>query len=84
MIEGFAHQPPLSRLIHFTESTYDLQARRVVSQFSLETGSDDEGRTKEDTVLLLLYGLPRSGQIVLRRIDGRHDMAQPNPQAKAA
>jgi hypothetical protein len=33
-------------------------------------------------VLLLLYGLLRSGQIVLRRIDGGHDMAKLNPQAK--
>jgi putative transposase len=38
----------------------------------------------EDAVLLLLYGLLRSGQIVLRRIDGRPDMAKPNAQAKAA
>jgi putative transposase len=38
----------------------------------------------KDAVLLLLYGLLRSGQIVLRRIDGRHDMAKHNPQAKAA
>jgi len=38
----------------------------------------------EDAVLLLLYGLLRSGQIVLRRIDGRHDMTKHNPQAKAA
>jgi putative transposase len=38
----------------------------------------------EDAVLLLLYGLLRSGQIVLRRIDGRHDIAKRNPQAKAA
>ena len=38
----------------------------------------------EDAVLLLLYGLLRSGQIVLRRIDGRHDMAKLNPQVKAA
>ena len=30
----------------------------------------------EDAVLLLLYGLLRSGQIVLRRIDGRHDMVK--------
>jgi putative transposase len=38
----------------------------------------------EDAVLLLLYGLLRSGQIVLRRIDGRHDMPKPKPQVKAA
>jgi putative transposase len=38
----------------------------------------------EDVVLLLLYGLLRSGQIVLRRIDGRHDMVKPNLQTKAA
>lgn len=38
----------------------------------------------EDAVLLLLYGLLRSGQIMLRGIDGRHDMAKFNPKVKAA
>jgi transposase-like protein len=38
----------------------------------------------EDAVLLLLYGLRRSGQIVLHRIDGRHEMVKLNPQVKAA
>ncbi len=38
----------------------------------------------EDAVLLLLYGLLRSGQIVLRRIDGRNDMPKPESQLKAA
>ncbi len=38
----------------------------------------------EDSVLLLLYGLLRSGQIVLRRIDGRSDLPAPKPQLKAA
>jgi putative transposase len=38
----------------------------------------------EDSVLLLLYGLLRSGQIVLRRIDGRSDLPKPKPQLKAA
>lgn len=38
----------------------------------------------EDAVLLLLYGLLRSGQIVLRRIDGRGDMPKPKSQLKAA
>ncbi len=38
----------------------------------------------EDAVLLLLYGLLRSGQIVLRRIDGRNDMPKPRAQLKAA
>jgi len=38
----------------------------------------------EDAVLLLLYGLLRSGQIVLRRIDGRNDLPKPQPQLKAA
>ena len=38
----------------------------------------------EEAVLLLLYGLLRSGQIVLRRIDGRHDMVKLNPHVKAA
>jgi len=32
----------------------------------------------------LLYGLLRSGQIVLRRIDGRTDMPKPKTQLKAA
>jgi putative transposase len=38
----------------------------------------------EDAVLLLLYGLLRSGQIVLRRIDGRNDMPKPKTELKAA
>jgi putative transposase len=38
----------------------------------------------EDAVLLLLYGLLRSGQIVLRRIDGRDDLPKPQTQLKAA
>ena len=38
----------------------------------------------EDAVLLLLYGLLRSGQIVLRRIDGRNDLPKPKSQLKAA
>jgi putative transposase len=38
----------------------------------------------EDAVLLLLYGLLRSGQIVLRRIDGRNDLPKRKPQLKAA
>jgi putative transposase len=38
----------------------------------------------EDAVLLLLYGLLRSGQIVLRRIDGRNDMPKPKSHLKAA
>ena len=38
----------------------------------------------EDSVLLLLYGLLRSGQIVLRRIDGRNDLPKPKPELKAA
>jgi putative transposase len=38
----------------------------------------------EDAVLLLLYGLLRSGQIVLRRIDGRNDLTKPTSQLKAA
>ena len=38
----------------------------------------------EDAVLLLLYSLLRSGQIVLRRIDGRNDLPKPKTQLKAA
>ncbi len=38
----------------------------------------------EDAVLLLLYGVLRSGQIVLRRINGRSDMPKPKSQLKAA
>jgi putative transposase len=38
----------------------------------------------EDAVLLLLYGLLRSGQIVLRRIDGRTDLPKHKAQLKAA
>ena len=38
----------------------------------------------EDAVLLLLYGLLRSGQIVLRRIDGHIDMPKPKTPLQAA
>lgn len=38
----------------------------------------------EDAVLLLLYGLLRTGQIVLRRIDGSRDMQKSSTQARAA
>jgi hypothetical protein len=38
----------------------------------------------EDAVLLLLYGLLRSGQIVLRRIAGRNDLPKLKSQSKAA
>jgi hypothetical protein len=38
----------------------------------------------EDAVLLLLYGLLHSGQIVLRRIDGRNDLPKLRTQLKAA
>ena len=38
----------------------------------------------EDAVLLLLYGLLRSSQIMLRRIDGRDDRPKPKSQLKAA
>src|SRR6516164_5998126 len=38
----------------------------------------------EDAVLLLLYGLLRSGQIVLRGIHGRDDMPKPKSQLNAA
>lgn len=49
--------------------------RRTKTQASLPS---------EDAVLLLLYGLLRSGQIVLRRIDGRIDMPKPITPLKAA
>jgi transposase-like protein len=38
----------------------------------------------EDAVLFLLYGLLRSGQIVLRPIDGRNDLPKPRTPLKAA
>jgi transposase-like protein len=38
----------------------------------------------EDAVLLLLYGLLRTGQIVLRRIDGRDELPKRKTQLKAA
>jgi transposase-like protein len=38
----------------------------------------------EDALLLLLYGLLRSSQIVLRGIDGRIDMPKPKTPLKAA
>jgi putative transposase len=38
----------------------------------------------EDALLLLLYGLLRSDQIVLRRIDGRTDLPKPKTPLKTA
>jgi transposase-like protein len=38
----------------------------------------------EDAVLLLLYDLLRSGQLVLRRIDGRHELPKLKTQLQAA
>ena len=74
----FLEFPPLQwkarRTTNALERISEEFRRRTKTQASLPG---------EDAVLLLLYGLLRSGQIVLRRIDG-HDMAKPNPQAKAA
>jgi len=38
----------------------------------------------DEDAVLLLYGLLRSGQIVLRRIDGRTDMPKTETQLKIA
>ena len=75
----FLQFPPLQwkalRTTNALERINEEFRRRTKTQASLPG---------EDAMLLLLYGLLRSGQIVLRRIDGRHDMAKPNPQSKAA
>ncbi len=73
----FLQFPPLQwkalRTTNALERINEEFRRRTKTQASLPG---------EDAVLLLLYGLLRSGQIVLRRIDGRHDMAKPNLKGK--
>ena len=72
----------LFTFLQFPQSPW--QALRTTSALERING-EFRRRTKtqaslpdEDAMLLLLYGLLRSGQIVLRRIDGRDDMPNPN------
>jgi putative transposase len=78
-VGGFLQFPPLQckalRTTNALERINEEFRRRTKTQASLPG---------EDAVLLLLYGLLRSGLIVLRRIDGRHDMPKPKTQLKAA
>lgn len=75
----FLQFPPLQwkalRTTNALERINEEFRRRTKTQASLPG---------EDAVLLLLYGLLRSGQIVLRRIDGSNDLPKPKPQLKAA
>ena len=75
----FLQFPPLQwkalRTTNALERINEEFRRRTKTQASLPG---------EDAVLLLLYGLLRSGQIVLRRIDGRDDLPKPKTQLKAA
>ena len=75
----FLQFPPLQwkalRTTNALERINEEFRRRTKTQSSLPG---------EDAVLLLLYGLLRSGQIVLRRIDGRNTMLKPKTQLKAA
>lgn len=75
----FLQFPPLQwkalRTTNALERINEEFRRRTKTQSSLPG---------EDAVLLLLYGLLRSGQIVLRRIDGRDDLPKPKTQLKAA
>jgi len=75
----FLQFPPLQwkalRTTNALERINEEFRRRTKTQASLPG---------EDAVLLLLYGLLRSGQIVLRRIDGRNEMPKPKRELKAA
>lgn len=75
----FLQFPPLQwkalRTTNALERINEEFRRRTKTQASLPD---------EDAVLLLLYGLLRSGQIVLRRIDGRNLLPKPTTQLKAA
>jgi putative transposase len=75
----FLQFPPLQwkalRTTNALERINEEFRRRTKTQASLPG---------EDAVLLLLYGLLRSGQIMLRRIDGRDEMVKLNSQVKAA
>jgi putative transposase len=75
----FLQFPPLQwkalRTTNALERINEEFRRRTKTQSSLPG---------EDAVLLLLYGLLRSGQIGLRRIDGRDDLPKPKTQLKAA
>jgi putative transposase len=75
----FLQFPPLQwkalRTTNALERINEEFRRRTKTQASLPG---------EDAVLLLLYGLLRSGQIVLRRIDGREQMPRSRSQARAA
>lgn len=75
----FLQFPPLQwkalRTTNALERINEEFRRRTKTQASLPG---------EDAVLLLLYGLLRSGQIVLRRIDGKDDLPKPKTQLKAA
>jgi hypothetical protein len=64
----------------FLAATNDPISNRVPVLITLGVCADGG----EDAALLSLYGLLRSGQIVLRPIDGRHDMVKPKPEVKAA
>ena len=70
--------------LNLRESVSKPNVRSYATKVSLQRKRLRPSLPGEDAVLLLLYGLLRSGQIVLRRIDGRHDMAKLNPQVKAA
>jgi len=68
-VEGAAHHQRI-------QPYHEEFRRRTKTQASLPA---------EDAVLLLLYGLLRSGQLVLRGIDGRNDMPpSQKTQLKAA
>ena len=75
----YLHFPPLQwkalRTTNALERINEEFRRRTKTQASLPG---------EDAVLLLLYGLLRSGQIVLRRIDGRNLLPKTKTQLQAA
>ena len=74
-----------------TTITFRRATARFLSNALERINEEFRRRTKtraslpdEDAVLLLLYGLLRSGQIVLRRIDGRNDLPKLKLQLTAA
>jgi transposase-like protein len=57
---------------------------RINEEFRRRTKTQASLPDEDSVLLLLLYGLLRSGQIVLRRIDGRNDLPKSKPKLKAA
>jgi len=75
----FLQFPPLQWKVLRTSNALE----RINEEFRRRTKTQ-ASLPGEEAVLLLLYGLLRSGQIVLRLIDGRNDMPEAKTKLKAA